>query len=423
MTTRRGIGPDRRLPPEAERADLTPNELKMVNQTKPRAAEIPCEPAVVAGLAPPTATEIKAQLGGYRSKRVAVALSGGLDSAVAAWALKEAGADVIGLSLRLHDPDPRLPLAPRACCPPEDLQDARRVAERLGIPFYVVDGRDGFERHVVEPFVGAYLKGQTPNPCVGCNSFVKLARLVERARVLGCAGLATGHYARLGRDAKGVHLFQGEDASKDQSYFLFALSPPVLERLIFPLGGMTKSDVRGRAVEAGLPVTHKLESQEVCFVGGRGAGAYVMGRPEAQGAHEGPIVDRRGQVLGRHRGVMHFTIGQRRGLGIAHPQPLHVLEIDAAKKTLVVGGAADLEKRGLVASRVSFFHGFPVGPVQARIRYRDPGAPATLHRLARDGDVEVRFATAVRAVAPGQAVVFFSGAEVLGGGWISEACA
>jgi tRNA-specific 2-thiouridylase len=346
-------------------------------------------------------------------------MSGGVDSAVAALLVRDAGAEPIGLSLRLHDPDPENPLAPRACCPPDDLQDARRVAEHLGIPFYVLDARDAFDRSVVRPFVRAYVAGRTPNPCVSCNSFVKLSRLAARAEDLGCAGLATGHYARLGLDERDrPHLLAAADPDKDQSYFLFGTDPGVLRSLFFPVGGLTKAEVRRIAIDAGLPIAHKLESQEVCFVGGAGAGRFVRRQPEAAGDHAGPIVDDAGIEIGRHEGVMGFTIGQRRiGVGGAK-QRLHVLAIDAETRTIEVGPEERLFRSSLVAAGTVWPAGRPDAPLFAkvRIRHRDPG---TYARVSPDGDrALVAFESPVRAVAPGQAAVFYAGDEVVGGGWI-----
>ena len=376
-------------------------------------------------VAAPTASAIETELRGLKGRRVAVALSGGVDSAVAAARLVEAGANVVGLALRLHDPDPGNPLAPRACCPPDDLQDARRVAEMLGFPFYVLDGRSEFAEHVVRPFVQSYLGGRTPNPCVGCNAFVKLERLHRRARALGCERLATGHYARRIRaadDRGGAHLFAGVDAEKDQSYFLFGTRSELLRDLEFPLGAWTKTEVREAALARGLPVAHKLESQEVCFVGGAGAGRFVMRQPEARGDHSGPVVDEEGKVLGRHDGVMNFTVGQRKGLGIAARHPLHVLSLDPDAQTVTVGPVARLLKDGLMARDASWPAGRPAGPVRARvkIRYRDPGTPAVITGR-EDGRVDVRFERPVRAVSPGQAAVFYVDDEVLGGAWIEAA--
>jgi tRNA-specific 2-thiouridylase len=368
---------------------------------------------------------VDAQLRTFKDKRVAVAMSGGVDSAVAALRLKEAGAHPIGLSLRLHDPDPDHPLASRACCPPDDLQDARRVAEVLEIPFYVIDAREAFDAHVVEPFVSAYLGGRTPNPCVECNTFVKLGGLARRARVLGCEALATGHYARRATDDLGrPHLYTGVDARKDQSYFLFGTPPDVLADLIFPVGAMTKDEVREAAIAACLPVAHKLDSQEVCFVGGKGATDYVKRRAAASGDRSGAIVDGEGSVLGRHDGVFSFTIGQHRGLGLGTHEKLYVVDLDAETRTVRVGQKEALLRRGLFGSRASWPAGVPEGAVRAlaRIRYRSPGVSATIEPLA-DQSVRVMFDEPVPAVAPGQAVVFYDGEEVLGGAWIAKAIA
>ncbi|MGF1510718.1 MAG: tRNA 2-thiouridine(34) synthase MnmA [Myxococcota bacterium] len=354
----------------------------------------------------------------YRGRRVVVAMSGGVDSAVAAHLMAQAGAEVVGLAMRLHDPDPHNPLAPRACCPPDDLQDARRVAEHIGAPFYVMDARASFDRNVVRPFVDAYLKGTTPNPCVGCNAFVKLERLDKRARDLGAVALVTGHYARV-EDGR---LFAGYDGQKDQSYFLFSVPSEVLRSMVCPLGSLTKEQVRRLALEAGLPVAHKLESQEVCFVGGGGAGRFVMRQPEAQGSHDGEIVDEAGRVVGRHSGIMNFTIGQRRGIGVAARRKLHVLKLEPETRRVVVGEEGRLDCAGLTAERASWPSG--VAPAErfravVQIRYRDPGTEALVVPLG-SSQVEVRFHRPVRAIAPGQAVVFRRGEEVLGGAWITR---
>lgn len=371
----------------------------------------------------PDRASIDAHLRSFSGRRVGVAMSGGVDSAVAALRLKEAGAEPIGLSLRLHDPEPDNPLAPRACCPPDDLQDARRVAEALDIPFYVIDARDAFDEAIVRPFVRDYLDGRTPNPCVGCNSFVKLGRLARRAKVLGCEALATGHYARIMNDREGrPHLYTGLDREKDQSYFLFGTDASILASLLFPLGAMSKPEVRDAAMSAKFPIAHKLDSQEVCFVGGSGAGKFVMRQPEAQGDRAGKILDKDGRELGEHNGIAGFTVGQRRGLGLGKHTKLHVLSIDAEEKTIVVGEKEDLLKRGLIAGKAAWPSGQPAEPVRAlaRIRYRSPGVVSTI-TPRDDNTVEVRFDEPVSAVAPGQAVVFYAGEEVLGGAWIREA--
>jgi tRNA-uridine 2-sulfurtransferase len=374
------------------------------------------------GITAPDLTEVTQQLEHYRGQRVAVAMSGGVDSAVAGLLLRRAGAEVIGLSLRLHDSDPYNPLAPRACCAPDDLADARHVAEGIDVPFYVIDSREEFEAGVVKPFVDEYLAGQTPNPCVGCNSFVKLGLLARRAKALGCVALATGHYARLRKTDDGrVHLFAGQDKNKDQSYFLFGTAPEILNSLLFPLGAHTKELVREEALSSKLPVAHKLESQEVCFVGGSGAGDYVLNRPEAAGNRRGNIIDASGNALGEHEGVARFTIGQRRGLGLGTHKRLYVLNIDAESREVQVGDEELLAKNWLIADRASWPAGAPEKSfrVKAKIRYRGRPTSAKVEWLEH-GRVHVRFDEPVLAVAPGQAVVFYRGDEVIGGAWILE---
>lgn len=389
----------------------------MATKTEPRALVASPPPP------PPDRLQIRDELSSLAGVRVAVALSGGVDSAVAALELVQVGAEVVALALRLHDVEPDQPQAPRACCAPDDLLDARRVAEVLGIPFYVIDAREPFEGGVVRPFVESYLAGKTPNPCVGCNSFVKLGLLHRRARALGAARLATGHYARVLRDLDGQpHLYRAVDGRKDQSYFLFGTDREVLSDLCFPLGAMAKDEVRARALEAGLPVAHKLDSQEVCFVGGAGAADYVRRRPEAAGLLDGSIIDESGRELGRHQGLAGFTIGQRRGLGLGTHRRLFVLDIDGASRTVTVGQEDRLRKTALIARQPTWVGPAPSEPIQVvvKIRYRDPGAPALAH-LREDGALEVRFEREVRAIAPGQAAVLYRGDEVLGGGWIEEA--
>ncbi|MBI2374926.1 MAG: tRNA 2-thiouridine(34) synthase MnmA [Deltaproteobacteria bacterium] len=374
--------------------------------------------APLAATLPPGPAEIHAQLQALAGRRVAVALSGGVDSAVAALRLKRAGADVVALALRLHDVDPSLPAAPRACCAPDDLQDARRVAEALDVPLYVMDARAAFEEAVVEPFVGAYFSGQTPAPCVACNARVKLGRLWERARVLGAEALATGHYARTTRDGR---LYRGVDREKDQSYFLFSTPSPVLRDLVLPLGAAEKRTVRAEALASGLPVAHKLDSQEVCFVGGSGAKGFL--RRRAGERDGGAIVDSEGRELGRHDGFWQYTVGQRRGTGVAGGRRLYVLRVEAESRTVVVGDDAELLERALSATSVRWISRAPSGSVRARvkIRSRDPGTSADVH-LEPDGSVEVRFDQPVRAIAPGQAAVFYVDDEVIGGGFIRGAC-
>jgi tRNA-specific 2-thiouridylase len=312
--------------------------------------------------------------GGAGAGRVVVAMSGGVDSSVAAALVREAGHEAIGVTLHLAGSASR-------CCSLADADDARRVAERLGIRFFVVNYRERFRREVEEPFADAYLAGRTPIPCVTCNSRFKFDYLLARARALGAEALASGHYARVDTDPESGRrrLRRAADRAKDQSYFLFELSQAQLAWLRFPLGELTKAQVRERARALGLATAEKAESQEICFVpDGDTAGAVARLRPDAQpGA--GAIVDRAGGVLGRHAGVHHFTVGQRRGLGVAAAERLYVTELDAARKRVVVGPREELLARGARLERVHWIAGeAPREPVRAavRVRHRHEGAAA-----------------------------------------------
>jgi tRNA-specific 2-thiouridylase len=347
-------------------------------------------------------------------------MSGGVDSSVAAALLVEQGCDVIGVTLHLAGSASR-------CCSLDDADDARRVADALGIRFYVANQTEAFREEVMLPFADAYLAGRTPIPCVACNRRFKFQRLVTRARALGAEAVATGHYARLERDpvTGARRLRRGVDPGKDQSYFLFDLGPAELARARFPLGGLRKDEVRARARALGLATAHKPESQEICFVpDGDYAAVVERLRPEALPG-EGEIVDGAGRTLGRHGGIHRFTVGQRRGLGVAAPQPLYVTRLDATANRVVVGGADDLLATGAELAGVSFVTGTaPPAPIEARVqvRYRDAGTPAAVEPLP-GGRARVRFARPVRAVTPGQAAVFYDGDAVLGGGWIAGAIA
>ncbi|HTY18905.1 MAG TPA: tRNA 2-thiouridine(34) synthase MnmA [Myxococcota bacterium] len=354
------------------------------------------------------------------SDRIVVAMSGGVDSSVAAALLVEQGFEVIGVTLRLAASASR-------CCSLEDAEDARRVAEALGIRFYVADHADAFRREVIEPFADAYLAGRTPIPCVACNQRFKFGRLLERARALGAERVATGHYARIGRDPAtgGRTLRRGADASKDQSYFLFDLDAARLARVRFPLGELDKEAVRARARALGLVTADKPESQEICFVpDGDYARVVEQVRP---GGLPGPgdVVDESGRRIGRHAGVHHFTVGQRRGLGIARGRRLYVQAIDAGRNQIRVAPAEALAAAGAALTGVSWVAGAaPLEPCRARVRvrYRHAGAEATIEPQA-GGGARVRFDAPVAAVTPGQAAVFYDGDVVLGGGWIAEALA
>jgi tRNA-specific 2-thiouridylase len=364
------------------------------------------------------------------SARVLVAMSGGVDSSVAAAILRERGYDVVGVAMRLapESPTPAVSRLRGTCCSHEDFEDARRVAERMDFPFYVVDLRAEFGARVIDNFVSEYLNGRTPNPCVMCNREIKFDRLRERAAALGADYVATGHYARIERDPRGrFHLLRAADATKDQSYFLFTLGQLELSRTLFPLGTMTKAEVRARARELGLANAEKPESQEICFVPD-GDYARFVERAAAPGRlRPGRIVDPKGRALASHDGVHRFTVGQRRGLGLSAQEPLYVREIRAMSGEVVVGPREGLAAAGLVARDISFVDPESIGTgtgavaVEARIRYRHPALPATL-ALESGGRVRVTFAGGGGpAVTPGQACVFYRGEEVVGGGFIERA--
>jgi tRNA-uridine 2-sulfurtransferase len=358
------------------------------------------------------------------SARVLVAMSGGVDSSVAAALLREAGYQVVGVAMRLAPEPPHSARRRATCCSHEDFEDARRVAERLDFPFYVVDLREDFAARVVGNFVSEYLAGRTPNPCVMCNREIKFDRLWQRARALGADLVATGHYAQTDRDLDGrFHLRRARDTGKDQSYFLFSLTQSELARTVFPLGALTKAEVRARARELGLANADKPESQEICFVPDGDYAGLVERAAGRDRIRTGRIVDRAGTALGGHRGVHHFTIGQRRGLGIASGEPLYVREIHGDTGTVVVGRREELYSAGLLARDVSLVDGSRTArrlEVEVKTRYRQNSVPAVL-ALAAGRRAEVRFLTRGPAVTRGQACVFYRGEEVLGGGFIERA--
>jgi len=351
--------------------------------------------------------------------RVVAAMSGGVDSSVAAALLREAGHEVIGLSMQLYD-QREGHVTFGSCCTLDDLADARRVARALGIPHYIVNFEREFTSEVVSDFVREYVAGRTPIPCVHCNGDLKFATLLERAQGFDAEVVATGHYARLDRDDDGrVRLCRGVDRGKDQSYFLFSLRQDQLARAAFPVGDLHKDAVREHARRLGLLVAEKKDSYELCFVPDGDHAAFV--ERHAPGAlSAGVITDRAGHVLGRHEGTHRYTIGQRKGLGLSSPIPLYVVDIRPDERTVVVGPRDALDRTTLTASRVNWIAGLPpAGPVRAevQIRYRHREAPATVTPLAGDR-VQVEFDEPQTAITPGQATVFYEGDIVLGGGWI-----
>jgi len=369
-------------------------------------------------------------------------MSGGVDSSTAAALLQRQGYEVIGVGLRFPlleacvaqppsavtnglaasaQPGAAVPQTPRRCCGPAAMEDARAVANQLGIRFAALDYQEVFSREIIEYFFRSYAEGLTPNPCAECNRVIKFGRLMEFAKVLGADFLATGHYARASRDPQsGRHLLlKGADREKDQSYFLYALSQEQLARALFPLGAMTKEETRRLARSFGLPVSEKPGSQDICFLG-EGDYRSLLAERYPEALQPGPIVDSRGRVLGTHKGVAGFTIGQRKSLGIAARAPLYVLALRPATRTVVVGTKEELLQEKFTVAGINWI-AFDVPPesleAEVKVRYRQPEQPAAI-RLIGPGRVEVRWQTPQPAAAPGQSAVFYKGAVVLGGGII-----
>ncbi len=349
-------------------------------------------------------------------KKVALGMSGGVDSSLAAALLRERGFEVVGVTLRLL-PCEDDSLA-KTCCGAGALESAAQVARHLGIEHRVLDCRREFSAQVLEPAWRDYRGGRTPNPCVLCNSRVRFPWLARAADEAGAAWLATGHYARTVHGAKGIDLSRGADARKDQSYFLFAVAPRLLSRTIFPLGEMEKGDVRRRARSLKLPAAERAESQDACLALEGESFAELLRLRFGGEARSGEIVDRQGRVLGRHAGVHLFTIGQRRGLGVAGGRSLYVVDIDAEAARVVVGDGRDLSRDVLVADGASWIERPAPGPCQAQIRYRHRPAVARLEPLEGD-KFRLHFTEPQRAVTPGQAAVVYRGDRLLGGGWIT----
>jgi tRNA-uridine 2-sulfurtransferase len=355
--------------------------------------------------------------------RIVVAMSGGVDSSVAAALLAEQGHDVIGLSMQLYDASPVNAHGERAfgrCCTIDDLHDARRVANAIGVPHYILNFEDRFQETVVSNFVREYASGRTPLPCAHCNSDLKFSTLLDRAEGLGAGRVATGHYARVDRARDDRwRLRRSADPDKDQSYFLFSLTQAQLARAVFPVGGLTKREVREVARRLGLAVAEKPDSQEICFVPDGDYAAFVE-RRDASLARDGAIIDQQGRRIGSHGGVHRFTVGQRKGLGVAAGTPLYVLHIDAGSQNVTVGPRTALDRASLTASEVNWISiDAPATwvEVSAQIRHRHRPAPGRVRALD-DGRAELHFDQPQPAITPGQAVVFYDGDVVVGGGWI-----
>ena len=365
--------------------------------------------------------------------KIAVAMSGGVDSSAAAAILKQQGHELVGFTMQLWDQrrginvDENGEPLPSRCCSLDDVYDARRVAEELGFPFYVLNLERDFERDVVQPFVTSYLNGETPIPCVSCNSRLKFASLDRLAVSLGCEKVATGHYARVTFDAatNQYKLLRGRNEQKDQSYFLWELTQAQLSRALFPLGEMSKPEARDAARQHGLAVADKKESQEICFVPDGDYAGFIDRYLEAENATDrlpgsGEIVDTKGRIIGEHGGIHRYTIGQRRGIGIADERPLYVISLDASANRVTVGSDAELLTSEFTAAGLNWIAATdPIDAVRAevRVRYRHTAAPATITPLAGKR-AQIVFDEPQRAITPGQATVFYREDEVIGGGWI-----
>ena len=352
-------------------------------------------------------------------EKVLIAMSGGVDSSVAAYLMKQRGCDCVGVTMRLFSNDDIGLSREKSCCSLDDVQDARSVAAKLAIPYYVFNFTGDFKSQVIDRFTSAYACGQTPNPCIDCNRYLKFERLYERAQLMGCDAVVTGHYARIGQEGGRWVLKKALDASKDQSYVLYSLTQEQLAHTRLPLGEFAKSDTRRIAEELGFFNARKPDSQDICFVPDGDYAAFIE-RTTGKTYPEGNFVDEQGNVLGCHRGIIHYTIGQRRGLGIAAETPLYVKRIDPERNEVVLCRDEALYSRTLTAKELNWM-AFETPPesfrASAKIRYRHTEQPCTV-KVLPGGRVAVEFDEPQRAATPGQAVVFYHGDTVLGGGVI-----
>ena len=348
-----------------------------------------------------------------------IAMSGGVDSSVAAYIMKEEGFDCIGCTMKLYDNADAGVSRDKTCCSLDDVEDARSVAARLGMPYYVFNFSDDFREKIICKFIDSYERGRTPNPCIDCNRYMKFAKLCERARILGCDFIVTGHYARIYKEGEKYVLKKALDETKDQSYVLYNLTQDILAHTRFPLGEMKKSETREIAEKCGFINAKKPDSQDICFVPD-GDYARVIELNTGKKYPPGDFVDKNGNVLGRHKGIIHYTIGQRKGLGVSAAAPLYVIKIDVEKNTVILGDNEDLFSDTATVEDFNFISGeAPTAPFRcsAKIRYRQKEQPATAY--PDGGKVKIVFDAPQRAITPGQAAVLYSGDTVIGGGTIA----
>ena len=352
-------------------------------------------------------------------KKALIAMSGGVDSSVAAYLMKEAGYDCIGVTMKLYDNEDIGMEQEKTCCSLSDIEDARSVAVKLGIPYYVFNFKADFKEKVIDNFIERYRCGMTPNPCIECNRHLKFAHLWQKARELQCDVVVTGHYARITEDGQGYHLLKGKDSAKDQSYVLYSLTQEQLAHTCFPLGGYTKEEIRRIAEEQGFFNAAKKDSQDICFIPDGDYRSFIE-KTTGQSSQPGDFVDKDGNVLGTHKGYYCYTIGQRRGLGISAPQSLYVTEIRPEENKVVLGSNDDLFHSHLTADNFNWIEEVrPDEVIKARIRYHQVEKEATA-RVTQDGRVEVDFLEPQRAITKGQSVVLYRGDAVVGGGRIIE---
>ena len=352
-------------------------------------------------------------------KKALIAMSGGVDSSVAAYLMKEAGYDCIGVTMKLYDNEDIGMEQEKTCCSLSDIEDARSVAVKLGIPYYVFNFKADFKEKVIDNFIESYRCGMTPNPCIECNRHLKFAHLWQKARELQCDVVVTGHYARITEDGQGYHLLKGKDSAKDQSYVLYSLTQEQLAHTCFPLGGYTKEEIRRIAEEQGFFNAAKKDSQDICFIPDGDYRSFIE-KTTGQSSQPGDFVDKDGNVLGTHKGYYCYTIGQRRGLGISAPQSLYVTEIRPEENKVVLGSNDDLFHSHLTADNFNWIEEVrPDEVIKARIRYHQVEKEATA-RVTQDGRVEVDFLEPQRAITKGQSVVLYRGDAVAGGGRIIE---